>query len=135
MMIMTILTNAYNNNNKMKIIAITIIVIILLLVIIILNATTAIAGNNDNVNKNRVIWWQKCFLRLCLKVFKLLAFFNVSRIWFQNEGPRKDKAFWPVFVFWEFVYFLRNYSLNQVNIQAQIRKLHSSSTDNCHWKI
>ena len=34
-----------------------------------------------------------------LKSFKLSVFYNVSRIWFKNEGPIKDKAFWPVFVF------------------------------------
>ena len=49
--------------------------------------------------KNQVIWSKKCFLRLCLKVFKLSVFFNVSVIWFQNEGPMKYEAFWPVFVF------------------------------------
>ena len=36
---------------------------------------------------------------MIFKVFKLSVFFNVSGIWFQNEGPMKDKAFWPVFVF------------------------------------
>ena len=51
-----------------------------------------------NVSKNQAIWLKKCFLMLCLKVFKLSVFFNVSGIWFQNEGPIKDKAFWPVFV-------------------------------------
>ena len=67
----------------------------LLLIILINN------NNNGNVIKNQVIWLKKCFLRLCLKVFKLSVFFNVSGIWFQNEGPMKDKAFWPVFVFWK----------------------------------
>ena len=68
----------------------TIIVFILLLVIIIINN-----------NNNQVIWLKKCILRLCLKVFKLFAFLNVSAIWFQNEGPMKDKTFWLVFVFWK----------------------------------
>ena len=66
----------------------------LLLIILINNI-----NNNGNVIKNQVIWLKKCFLRLCLKVFKLSVFFNVSEIWFQNEGPIKDKAFWPMFVF------------------------------------
>ena len=43
-------------------------------------------------------WLKKCVLRLYLKVFKLSNFFNISGIWFQNEGPIKDKAFWPVFI-------------------------------------
>ena len=66
----------------------------LLLIILINNI-----NNDGNVIKNQVIWLKKCFLRLCLKVFKLSVFFNVSEIWFQNEGPIKDKAFWPMFVF------------------------------------
>ena len=36
-----------------------------------------------------------------LKSIKLLTFFNVSRIWFQNEGPLKDTGFYLVFVFWK----------------------------------
>ena len=66
----------------------------LLLIILINNI-----NNDGNVIKNQVIWLKKCFLRLCLKVFKLSVFFNVPEIWFQNEGPIKDKAFWPMFVF------------------------------------
>ena len=76
-------------------IVITVIIIILPVIIII---TINNINNKDNVNKNQVIWLKKCFLRLCLKVFKLSVFY-VSRIWFQNEGPIKDKAFWPEFVF------------------------------------
>ena len=79
------------------IIAVTVVIIIILLLLIIL--TNNNNNNNGNVSKNQVIWLKKCFLRLCLKVFKLSVFFNVSGIWFQNEGPIKDKAFWPVFVF------------------------------------
>ena len=79
------------------IIAVTVvIIIILLLLMIIINN-----NNNGNVSKNQVIWLKRCFLRLYLKVFKLSVFFNVSGIWFQKEGPIKDKAFWPVFVFWK----------------------------------
>ena len=78
-------------------IVITVIIIIILPVIIIITINNI--NNKDNVNKNQVIWLKKCFLRLCLKVFKLLAFFNVSGIRFQNEVPMKDKAFWLLFVF------------------------------------
>ena len=78
-------------------IVLTVIIIIILLVIIIITINNI--NNKDNVNKNQVIWLKKCFLRLCLKVFKLSVFFNASGIWFQNEGPIKDKDFWPVFVF------------------------------------
>ena len=69
---------------------------VLLLIIIIVNNNI---NNNGNFSKNQFIWLSKCFLRLCLKVFKLSVFFNVSGIWFQNKGPIKDKVFWPVFVF------------------------------------
>ena len=65
------------------------------MVIIIINNKN---DNNNDVNKNQVIWLKQCFLRLYLKVFKLLAFFNVSGIWFKNERPIKGKIFWPVFV-------------------------------------
>ena len=72
------------------------IIIIIIIIIIISNNNT---NNNGNVSKSQVIWLTECFLRLCLKLLKLSVFFNVSGIWFQNEGPIKDKAFWPVFVF------------------------------------
>ena len=78
------------------ILVVIIIIIILLLLIILINNNI---NNNGNVSKNQVAWLKKCFLRLCLKVFKLSVFFNVSGIWFQNEEPIKDIAFWPVFVF------------------------------------
>ena len=95
-----------NNNNKIMIIAtiVVMIIITLLLLIILINNNI---NNNGNVIKNQVIWLKKCFLRLCLKVFKLSVFFNVSGIWFQNEGPIKDKAFWPLFVFRKAVYVKR----------------------------
>ena len=80
------------------IIAITVVIIIILLLLIILTNNNN-NNNNGNVSKNQVIWLKKCFLRLCLKVLKLSAFFNVSGIWFQNQGPLKDNYFWPVFVF------------------------------------
>ena len=57
------------------IIAITVVIIITLLLLIILINNNI---NNGNVSKNQVIWLKKCFLRLCLKVFKLSVFFNVS---------------------------------------------------------
>ena len=79
------------------IIAITVVMIIITSLLLIILTNNNI-NNNGNVSKNQVIWLKKCFLRLCLKVFKLSVFFNVSGIWFQNEGPIKDKAFWPVFV-------------------------------------
>ena len=72
-------------------IIVVIITIILLISIILIIMVMSV--------KNQVIWLKKCFLRLCLKVFKLSVFFNVSGIWVQNEGPIKDEAFWPVFVF------------------------------------
>ena len=77
------------------IIAVMIIITLLLLIILINNNIY----NNGNVVKNQVIWLKKCYSRLCLKVFKSSVSFNASGIWFQNEGPIKDKAFWPVFVF------------------------------------
>ena len=79
------------------IIAITVItIIIILLLLLIINNNN---NNNDHVTKNQIIWLKKCFLRLCLLVFKLLVYVSVSGIWFQNVGPMKDKGFWPVFVF------------------------------------
>ena len=82
------------------IIAITVaVIIIILLLLIILNNNNNNNNNNGNFSKNQVIWLKKCFLRLCLKVFKLSVFFNVPGIWLQNEGPIKYKAFWSVFVF------------------------------------
>ena len=59
------------------IIAITVVIIIILLLLIIL-INNDNNNNNGNVSKNQVIWLKKCFLRLCLKVFKLSVFFNVS---------------------------------------------------------
>ena len=54
---------------------ITIIIIILVIVIIIIIITNNNIDVNDDVSKNQVIWLKKWFLRLCLKVFKLLVFF------------------------------------------------------------
>ena len=80
------------------IIAIIVVMIIITLILLIILINNNIY-NNGNAIKHQVIWLRKCFLRLCLKVFKLSVFFNVSGIWFQNERPIKDKASWPVFVF------------------------------------
>ena len=52
---------------------ITIIIIIVIVIIIII--TNNNIDVNDDVSKNQVIWLKKWFLRLCLKVFKLLVFF------------------------------------------------------------
>ena len=87
------------------IIEVMIIITLVLLIILISNN-----NNNGNVIKDQFIWLKKCFLRLCLKVFKLSVFFNVSGIWFQNKGPMKNKSFWTEFVFRKGC--LRNYSLN-----------------------
>ena len=73
------------------IIAIIVVIIIITLLLLIMVMSL----------KNQVVWLKKCFLRLCLKVLKLSVFFNVSGILFLNEGPIKDKALWPVFVFWK----------------------------------
>ena len=74
------------------IIAITVVIIIIILLLLIIIIIDNI-NNNGNVSKNQVIWLKKCFLRVCLTVFKLSVFCNVSGIWFQSEGPMKDKAF------------------------------------------
>ena len=36
---------------------------------------------------------------ILLLLIILIKFSLMSGIWFQSEGPKKDKAFWPVFVF------------------------------------
>ena len=84
------------------IIAITVVIIIILLlliIIIIIIITNNNIDNNGNVSLQSSHWLKKCSLRLCLKVFKLSVFYNVSVMWFQNEEPIRDKAFWRVFVF------------------------------------
>ena len=54
---------------------ITIIIIIIIVIVIIIIITNNNIDVNDDVSKNQVIWLKKWFLRLCLKVFKLLVFF------------------------------------------------------------
>ena len=68
-----------------------------------------------------------------LKIFKLSVFFNVSGISFQNKGPIEDKAFWPVFVFQKGHLNFTKLFLKLVLLLGANSKLHSSSTDNCHW--
>ena len=55
------------------IIAITVVIIIIILLLLIILTNNNI-NNNGNVSKNQVIWLKKCFLRLSLKVFKLMGF-------------------------------------------------------------
>ena len=55
-------------------IAITVvIIIIILLILIIIIIINDNINNNGNISKNQVIWLKKCFLRLCLKVFKNIS--------------------------------------------------------------
>ena len=78
------------------IIAITVVIMIIILLLLIFTTfnnniiiTTLInnINNNGNVSKNQVIWLKKCFLRLCLKVFKLSVFFNVLVFDFHDWQP------------------------------------------------
>ena len=60
------------------IIAITVVIIIIILLILIIIIIIIIIindniNNNGNISKNQVIWLKKCFLRLCLKVFKNIS--------------------------------------------------------------
>ena len=56
------------------IIAITVvIIIIILLILIIIIIINDNINNNGNISKNQFIWLKKCFLRLCLKVFKNIS--------------------------------------------------------------
>ena len=54
-------------------ITVVIIIIILLILIIIIIIINDNINNNGNISKNQVIWLKKCFLRLCLKVFKNIS--------------------------------------------------------------
>ena len=55
------------------IIAITVVIIIIILLILIIIIINDNINNNGNISKNQVIWLKKCFLRLCLKVFKNIS--------------------------------------------------------------
>ena len=46
-------------------------ILLLLVIMMMINNNNDNINNNDNVNKNQMIWLNKCFLRLCLKVFCL----------------------------------------------------------------
>ena len=82
----------YINNNN---VANSTVLKIVMLIIQNNDETNSVSNNNndnsknDNDNKNQFICWKKCFLRLCLKLFKLLSFFNVLGICFKNELPMK----------------------------------------------
>ena len=64
------------------IIATTVVVIIITILLFIIITIIIINNINSdgNVNKNQVILLKKYFLKLCLKVFKLSVYFNVSGI-------------------------------------------------------
>ena len=55
------------------IIGITVVIIIIILLILIIIIINDNINNNGNISKNQVIWLKKCFLRLCLKVFKNIS--------------------------------------------------------------
>ena len=62
----------------------TTVVVIIITILLFLIITIIIIINNINsdgsINKNQVILLKKYFLKLCLKVFKLSVYFNVSGI-------------------------------------------------------
>ena len=68
-----------NNINKIMIITI-IVVMITIIMIIMINNNNNKNNHNQNVSKNQFICLEKCFSRLCFKVFELSDFFNVSGI-------------------------------------------------------
>ena len=72
------------NNNINKIMIITIIVVMITITMIIIinnnNKNNNNHNHNQNVSKNQFICLEKCFSRLCFKVFELSDFFNVSGI-------------------------------------------------------
>ena len=64
------------------IIATTVVIIITILLFLIITIIIIINNINSDgsINKNQVILLKKYFLKLCLKVFKLSVYFNVSGI-------------------------------------------------------
>ena len=68
------------NNNINKIMIITIIVVMITIIMIIIINNNNKNNHNHNVSKNQFICLEKCFSRLCFKVFELSDFFNVSGI-------------------------------------------------------
>ena len=70
-----------NNINKIMIITIIVVMITITMIIMINNNKNNNNHNhNHNVSKNQFICLEKCFSRLCFKVFELSDFFNVSGI-------------------------------------------------------
>ena len=68
------------NNDINKIMIITIIVVMITIIMIIMINNNNKNNHNHNVSKNQFICLEKCFSRLCFKVFELSDFFNVSGI-------------------------------------------------------
>ena len=68
------------NNNINKIMIITIIVVMITIIKIIIINNNNKNNHNHDVSKNQFICLEKCFSRLCFKVFELSDFFNVSGI-------------------------------------------------------
>ena len=68
------------NNNINKIMIITIIAVMITIIMIIIINNNNKNNHNQNVSKNQFICLEKCFSRLCFKVFELSDFFNVSGI-------------------------------------------------------
>ena len=68
------------NNNINKIMIITIIVVMITIIMIIIINNNNKNNHNHDVSKNQFICLEKCFSRLCFKVFELSDFFNVSGI-------------------------------------------------------
>ena len=68
------------NNNINKIMIITIIVVMITIIMIIIINNNNKNNHNQDVSKNQFICLEKCFSRLCFKVFELSDFFNVSGI-------------------------------------------------------
>ena len=68
------------NNNINKIMIITIIVVMITIIMIMIINNNNKNNHNQDVSKNQFICLEKCFSRLCFKVFELSDFFNVSGI-------------------------------------------------------
>ena len=74
-------SNKTNNNiNKIMIITIIVVMITIIMIIIINNNNKNNHNHNHDVSKKQFICLEKCFSRLCFKVFELSDFFNVSGI-------------------------------------------------------
>ena len=73
-------SNKTNNNNKILIIATTVVTLIY-------SNNNTNNNNNKSIDDNQIIWLIKCFLSLCLRVFKLSAFFSEVYSEPQNSKP------------------------------------------------